>query len=70
MREGRRRPGVAERKEKGRKRQKKNGRNLVSTGVEIKEKKNKKKKKKESGVFRLILFWYNFLIFAKVAICD
>jgi hypothetical protein len=41
----------------------KNGRDLVSTDVE-------EKKKKEYGVFGLMLFWYNFLVFAEVIVCD
>jgi hypothetical protein len=68
MREGRRRCHGEKRKRRKKKTKKKNEWNLVSTGVERKEK--KKKKKKEYGVFELMLFWYNFLVFVEVVVCD
>jgi hypothetical protein len=56
-----------ERKEKeGRKRPPKK-KKWKESGVTWREKKRRKKK---SGVFGLMLFWYNFLLFADVTVYD
>jgi hypothetical protein len=41
---------------------------MVSAGVERKEK--KKKKIYIYSVFGLMLFWYNFLVFVEMVVCD
>ena len=74
MKEGRRRcRGDQVKKKKKEKDKKKNGRNLYRQAWREKERrrtKKKGKKKKESCVFGLMIFWYNFLIFFKVTVCD